>query len=324
MEATNKENTNNSGTPPQGGTDRPKAHRPGWRDKLAIHPAAAVWPLVSLEERQMWAADIKQRGLREKIEIIWTDGVPEIIDGVNRLDALELSGEQIFVSKHSRFQYTEPGKSSPRTSRRHQEAEAADTDPTGLSPDFFQSAPWYADDDPWHYARTKNALRRHLTREQKREVIAGTLKAHPEWSNLRIAKFAKADDKTVDGVRDRLESTSEIPKLEETIGRDGRSRSAHRRSIVAPPKALAPPLAPEDSDDDGERMKAAPLPTTGNDVDPEDSADARKDAYSDAAPESDDEIIRECMKLLAPRLAKLSPEGCERLSSLVYEAGQRR
>ena len=39
--------------------------------------------------------------------------------------------------------------------------------------------------------------RRHLTAEQKREMIAKVLKAQPEKSNRTIAKQTKVDDKTV-------------------------------------------------------------------------------------------------------------------------------
>ena len=45
-------------------------------------------------------------------------------------------------------------------------------------------------------------------------------------SNATVAKQTTADDKTVAKVRRKLEATSEIPRLEKTTGRDGRSRPA--------------------------------------------------------------------------------------------------
>ena len=45
-------------------------------------------------------------------------------------------------------------------------------------------------------------------------------------SNATVAKQTMADDKTVAKVRRKLEATSEIPRLEKTTGRDGRSRPA--------------------------------------------------------------------------------------------------
>jgi hypothetical protein len=39
----------------------------------------------------------------------------------------------------------------------------------------------------------------------------------------------KVDDKTVAKVRDNLESTSEIPKLEKTVGKDGKARKQRKK-----------------------------------------------------------------------------------------------
>jgi hypothetical protein len=71
---------------------------------------------------------------------------------------------------------------------------------------------------------SKNIHRRHLKAKEKREAIASLLKAKPETSNNAIAKQAKVDDKTVAKVRRELESTSEIPKLDKTVGADGKAR----------------------------------------------------------------------------------------------------
>jgi hypothetical protein len=91
------------------------------------------------------------------------------------------------------------------------------------------------DGDPYDYVLSANLHRRHLTSEQKRELIAKILKAKPETSNRKIAKQTKADDKTVAKVRRKLESTSEIPRLEKTTGADGRQRKARPKK---PPKPV--------------------------------------------------------------------------------------
>ncbi len=75
---------------------------------------------------------------------------------------------------------------------------------------------------------SRNIHRRHLTREQKREMIAALLKENPERSNRQIAKDVKADDKTVGAVRKAMESTAEIPQLDKTTGADGKARPAKR------------------------------------------------------------------------------------------------
>ena len=79
--------------------------------------------------------------------------------------------------------------------------------------------------DPYAIALSFNLHRRHLTSAQN-DLISKVLKARPEVSNATVAKQTMADDKTVAKVRRKLEATSEIPRLEKTTGRDGRSRPA--------------------------------------------------------------------------------------------------
>jgi site-specific DNA-methyltransferase (adenine-specific) len=97
-----------------------------------------------------------------------------------------------------------------------------------------------------------NLHRRHLTREQHRDLIARALKADPARSNNQIATETKSTDKTVAAARARLESTSEIPKLDRTTGKDGRRRRAQRRK----PRATTPVAGDLDP-----RRPAAPRPS---------------------------------------------------------------
>jgi len=98
-------------------------------------------------------------------------------------------------------------------------------------------------------AASKNLYRRHLTAEQKRKAVANELKAHPEKSNNAIAKDLKVvSDKTVAAVRAELESTSEIPKLDKTTGKDGKARkqpTKKPKGVVATSKARARASAAE-------------------------------------------------------------------------------
>ena len=75
-------------------------------------------------------------------------------------------------------------------------------------------------------AFTLNLKRRHLNREQRRALIAESLKSDPQLSNAEHSRRTGTSDKTVKSVRENLESTSEIPKLTETKGADGRVRPA--------------------------------------------------------------------------------------------------
>ena len=70
-----------------------------------------------------------------------------------------------------------------------------------------------------------NLNRRHLTREQKQQLIDYFLKKGPDKSNRAIAEETGTDHKTVKARRNKLESTGEIPQLKKTTGKDGRART---------------------------------------------------------------------------------------------------
>ena len=71
-----------------------------------------------------------------------------------------------------------------------------------------------------------NLDRRHLTREQRRALVAESLKADPQLSNREHARRTGADHKTVGATRSRLESGGEIPHHEIRIGADGVAQPA--------------------------------------------------------------------------------------------------
>ncbi len=91
-------------------------------------------------------------------------------------------------------------------------------------------------------AEDLNLHRRHLTREQLREVIGSRLKRTPEQSNRQIAATVGVDHHTVATVRRDLQSTGEFPQLPKTVGRDGRARTttpARRGVHCFTPKDIA-------------------------------------------------------------------------------------
>jgi ParB-like chromosome segregation protein Spo0J len=68
----------------------------------------------------------------------------------------------------------------------------------------------------------RNIICRHLTNEQKRDIIEKLLKADPEKSDRQIAEQAKVDHKTVGAVRAEGEARGEfphVPKRSDTKGR---------------------------------------------------------------------------------------------------------
>jgi hypothetical protein len=164
-----------------------------WRDHLKIHPAADLFPMMSESELRELGENIKAQGLKSHLKLY----KGKLLDGRNRLEAMELVGIPVNLS--------------------------GDVAALGCPFDHLDERA-----DPYDHVIALNLHRRHLTADQKRDLIAKVLKAKPEASNNQIAKQTKTSDKTVAKVRGKLESTSEIPKLEKTTGKDGKAR---RKSI---------------------------------------------------------------------------------------------
>jgi ParB-like nuclease domain len=74
------------------------------------------------------------------------------------------------------------------------------------------------------YVVSANIHRRHLTAEQRREIIAKLLKADPAQSDRQVADTAKVSHHTVGDVRAEMEATGQIAQLEKTTGADGKTR----------------------------------------------------------------------------------------------------
>lgn len=83
------------------------------------------------------------------------------------------------------------------------------------------------------HARQLNIARRHLNREQRRDLIEAELRDRPERSNRQIAAGLGVNHETVGSARERLEATGEIRQLDHTIGADGKSRPAQRPKVSA-------------------------------------------------------------------------------------------
>jgi ParB-like chromosome segregation protein Spo0J len=88
-----------------------------WRAVLPIHPAAELFPLMSPAELKKLGEDIKQNGLRNPCRLIEDeDGQVVLIDGRNRLDALELIGEEIILNNSVIFERVPLISTPPRSS----------------------------------------------------------------------------------------------------------------------------------------------------------------------------------------------------------------
>jgi len=174
-----------------------------WREHLKVHPAADLFPLMSEAELRELGEDIKANGLLSPIALY----KGELVDGRNRLDAMELVGLTLNW-----------GVDIKRLHPVVQEIKA----------------------DPYTYVMAANLHRRHLTDEQRRELIAKVIKAKPEASDRTIAKQVKRDHKTVAKIRKELESTGEVSPVETRVGADGKAR----KQTKARPKPKSKPPQP--------------------------------------------------------------------------------
>jgi hypothetical protein len=177
-----------------------------WRKHLKVHPAAELFPLMTEDELRELGEDIKKNGLRSPI--VMHRG--KVLDGRNRLDAMELVGIAFTIIR-------EP---------LHLEYHAGAANSSIIED---------CDGDPYNFVLSANLYRRHLTSEQKRELINKVLKARPEQSDRQIAKQVKADDKTVAKVRSELEARSEIPNVKIRTDAKGRKQPSTKPKKPAPP-----------------------------------------------------------------------------------------
>jgi hypothetical protein len=185
-----------------------------WRAHVRVHSVAEEFPLMEDAELTELANDIAANGLRLGLTF-WRefpDSEGELLDGRNRLDALAKAGK-LTVNNEGRLcvRVCENGQWGIRAIKHN-----------------------YREGDPRKIALSLNAYRRHLKPEQKREIIAGLLKANPDQSNRAIAKQGAWSDKTVASVRTDLEGRAEIPHVATHTDSAGRVQPATK-----PPKPLA-------------------------------------------------------------------------------------
>jgi len=180
---------------------------------LEFHPLANIFPLMEGAEFDELVADIKTNGLREPI--ILYEGM--ILDGRNRYRAcIEADVEPDFQSDGQRWRAMAPPGSRALT----------------FDPKFPESPPirTVKVGDPLAYVISANIHRRHLTQDQKRELVAKLVKAQPEKSDRQLAQIAKVDHKTVGTARAESEGRGEIPHVESRTDTKGRQQPAKKKS----------------------------------------------------------------------------------------------
>jgi len=85
--------------------------------------------------------------------------------------------------------------------------------------------------EKWTHARKLNMARRHLTREQRREMIQAQIKDTPELSDRQIAKMLGVSNSTVSLVRRELVDSGQVCESHTSLGLDGKEYKRNRESL---------------------------------------------------------------------------------------------
>ena len=190
-----------------------------WRDLFRVHEECDWYPMMKEAELEAMAEDIEEHGLRHRVvyRLVQSElgEVAEILDGRNRLEALEIV----------RLPLLKDNK---------------------LNPAYFEKASQKALADIPAYIESVNLHRRHMDREQRREAILRRLKQDPKRSDRAIGQLVGADHKTVATVRAEAEGRGEIPHVSlrpDSLGRMQPTSRARPKPAVAA-RGPVSPLAP--------------------------------------------------------------------------------
>jgi hypothetical protein len=198
-----------------------KQEKSSWRDTLPVHPAAALFPLMSSDELQALGADIVKNGLTSPI-VLWRVGPSPLylLDGRNRLDAIEMTtGKPVEVGA-----------------------------PSLMAGEFIATDKVIVLDgrsvDPWTYAISANIHRRHLTIKDKDRLVVELLKADPTKSNRQVAKIVDASHPHVAKVREQAEQAGDVETVTtsvDTMGRRQRAKKTQKKKSAESESGKQPP-----------------------------------------------------------------------------------
>jgi hypothetical protein len=169
-----------------------------WRDLMPVHPAADIFPMMPDDELLALGEDIKRNGLTSPIAIMIENAKPVLLDGRNRLAAMEHVGLRVDLVEMNRGWCAE--------------AKELLADGTVVLHGFEDSVAVITS-DPAEYVASVNIHRRHLDSETKRKLAANLLKENPQRSDRAVGELAKVDHKTVGAVRRDLEASGDVPQL---------------------------------------------------------------------------------------------------------------
>jgi hypothetical protein len=183
------------------------SEKKSWREVYKVHPAADLFPMLPEDELRKLGEDIKANGLKEKI-ILWSgdDDDQYLLDGRNRLDAMELVGMETVVDN---------GKYK------------------SLKLDLYDNE----GDDPYTFVISKNIRRRHLTKEQQADRIVKVMKMKAAQAGLaEAAKSVKPRNE-----KGQLQGQSTKDPFKEKVVEEAKKHGISKRTAE---KAIAKDKGP--------------------------------------------------------------------------------
>lgn len=228
----------------------------GLPDWVTVHPAAARFPMMSDAEIAALEADIREHGLKQGI-VLYLD-VPndaphrkrkerladwcrrakiraQLLDGRNRVTGVVRGN-----AKHPDRSLEDWGTEDalPFVEDLFNEE---DEGGVGVPPGAVLV---YSRDgvDPFDFVISANIHRRHLTADQKRDVVVELLKERPERSDRQTAKIANVSPTFVGKVRAEGEGAGTVSTVDTRTGAGGVSQPAHKPRVA--PESPEPPFEP--------------------------------------------------------------------------------
>jgi ParB-like chromosome segregation protein Spo0J len=197
-----------------------------WLYELPAHPAAELFPLMADDELRDLAEDIKKKGTLTDPIVVFVDhdGNCWVLDGRNRQRAC----------KRIDYDWAAQDVIEVREFVGRRDVESGPQGEVRIHVNGVLMT-------PLEFVLSKNLHRRHLTGQQKREVIAKLLKAKPEQPDRQVAAKVGSTNKTVAKVRKELEGREEIPHVEARTDSKGRSQPAARNGrakVLDTPEAV--------------------------------------------------------------------------------------
>jgi hypothetical protein len=186
----------------------------GWRDRYKVHPAADVFPMMSDAELDELAKDIKAKGLKVPTAFRFDDnGEPELLDGRNRLEAIDRAGIVLEVDRFgipTRYRNTKVAKT--------------------------------VKGDPVAYILSANIHRRHLTKQERADLIVAAVKAGEKPT--QVESVSKGGRGKVNEVKAKAIAAGAEHGISK--GTINRSLSKSEGKTPKPKKALAADAADEE------------------------------------------------------------------------------